>query len=84
MIYQLPNGRVIEMSMEQYLDLDDQDVSELVGLNPAYSSEVSNAFFKKFTAKPANDDENHEVEPNLLDVNGIDKLNDRDFHRDDN
>jgi len=84
MIYQLPNGRIVEMSVEQYLDLDDQDVSELVGLLPAFTSEVSNPFFKKFTAKPVNEDDKHEVEPNLQDVDRTEKLNDKDFLRDDN
>ena len=32
MIYQLPNGRIIELSVEQFLELDDTEVKELNGL----------------------------------------------------
>ena len=28
MILQLPNGRIIELSVEQYLDLTDEDIKE--------------------------------------------------------
>jgi len=85
MIYQLPNGRVIEMSVEQYLDLDDQDVSELVGLNPSFTMEVSNPFFKKYNInpKPINEDDTHEVEPTLQDISNEEKRNDKDFHTED-
>jgi len=31
MIYQLPNGRIIEMSLEQFLEMDDTDIKELNG-----------------------------------------------------
>lgn len=33
MIYQLPNGKIIEISIEEYLDLTDQDIQYLVSLN---------------------------------------------------
>ena len=86
MIYQLPNGRIIEMSVEQFLELDDRDVQELVGLNPCYSMEISNPFHKKFSggsAKAVDPEESHEVEPDLNDIDPLDKLEDKYFHRDD-
>lgn len=85
MIYQLPNGRVIEMSVEQYLELNDQEVSELIGLSPSYTMEISNPFFKKFnlSQKKVNEDDTHEVEPDLQDVCKEEKLNDKDFHVED-
>lgn len=33
MIYQLPNGKVINISIEEYLDLDDQDIQYLMSIN---------------------------------------------------
>jgi len=33
MIYQLPNGRIIRISLEQYLDMTDDDIKQLC--NPA-------------------------------------------------
>tara|TARA_Y100000817_G_scaffold312199_1_gene305668 strand:- start:463 stop:723 length:261 start_codon:yes stop_codon:yes gene_type:complete len=85
MIYQLPNGRVIEMSVEQYLDLSDNDISELVGLGPAYSMDPVNPFFRPFSKKTKQRDPelDHEVEPDLTDIKPEDKMDDKLFHRDD-
>jgi len=33
MLYQLPNGKVINISVEQYLDLTDQDIQDLIAGN---------------------------------------------------
>ncbi len=88
MIYQLPNGRIIEMSVEQFLELDDNDIQELVGLSPIYSMEINNPFYKlncgKSSRKEKRDPElDHEVEPDLHDVKKEDKWDDQYFHRDD-
>jgi hypothetical protein len=47
MIYQLPNGKVIHMTLEEYLDLDDLDIQYLVSINagnyansPFYASAI--------------------------------------------
>ena len=44
MIYQLPNGRIIEMTLEQYLDLTDDELRDLNGLDNSYSSVVKIRF----------------------------------------
>lgn len=86
MIYQLPNGKCIEMSTEQFLDLSDQDISELIGLSPVYTLEVNNPFFKPFYKKTKLRDPelDHEVEPLLNEIDRDEKLSDKDFFRDDN
>lgn len=33
MIYQLPNGKVIHITVEEYLDLTDQDIQYLISIN---------------------------------------------------
>jgi hypothetical protein len=33
MIYQLPNGKVIHLSVEEYLDLTDNDIQYLMSIN---------------------------------------------------
>jgi hypothetical protein len=33
MIYQLPNGKIIHLSIEEYLDLSDQDIQYLMSVN---------------------------------------------------
>ena len=46
MIYQLPNGRIIEMSLEQYLEMDDMEIRDLNGLGKEYTSDITNPFYK--------------------------------------
>tara|TARA_R110000824_G_scaffold273610_2_gene462101 strand:+ start:616 stop:876 length:261 start_codon:yes stop_codon:yes gene_type:complete len=86
MIYQLPNGKCIEMSLEQFLELSDQDITELVALSAIYTLEVNNPFFKPFSKKTKRRDPelDHEIEPTLDKVDKDEKLNDKDFFRDDN
>jgi|TARA_R110002020_G_scaffold29744_1_gene93842 hypothetical protein len=85
MIYQLPSGRILEISTEQYLDLSDQDIQDLVGLSNYFTSDVGNPFYKSFASRGKKEPivDNHEVEPTLEDIKDIEKLNDRYFHRDD-
>jgi hypothetical protein len=33
MIYQLPNGKIIQISIDQYLDLTDEDIQYLMSIN---------------------------------------------------
>jgi len=89
MIYQLPNGRIIEMSLEQYLELDDQDFRELNGLGKEFTSDISNPFYKSVvhTNKKQKEDPDTwnipEREPNLDEIKDIEKMEDKYFHRDD-
>ena len=50
MIIQLPNGRIIECSLEQYLSLTDNELDELYGLGTAYTKEIQNPFYKSYSA----------------------------------
>jgi len=58
MLYQLPNGKVIYMSVEEFLSLSDQDLHELAhsgyGEEPSYSTS-----FAKSSSKKKKDDPNH-------------------------
>ncbi len=45
MIIQLPNGRIIECSVEQYLSLTDDEYNDLNGLSSAYTKEVGEPFY---------------------------------------
>tara|TARA_R110000787_G_scaffold284798_1_gene399020 strand:+ start:702 stop:974 length:273 start_codon:yes stop_codon:yes gene_type:complete len=89
MIYQLPNGRVIHMSLEQYLDMTDEELRELATLGDNFTSEVSDPFFQsvlKDNSKSKVDRieyKTNESEPRLDEVKEEDKLNDEYFHRDD-
>jgi hypothetical protein len=88
MIIQLPNGRIVECSLEQYLSLSNQEIKDLNGLSSAYTKEVGDPFYNKFSNRPhASDydieDSIDEDEPALDEIDDIEKLEDTDFHHDD-
>jgi|TARA_R110000787_G_scaffold5178_3_gene19046 hypothetical protein len=88
MIIQLPNGRIIECSVEQYLFLSDDDIKDLNGLSTSYTKEVGDPFYNKFSNHKAKADpiivENiEEYEPGLDEIEAFEKMNDPYFHSDD-
>tara|TARA_R100000935_G_scaffold11163_2_gene22344 strand:+ start:13125 stop:13394 length:270 start_codon:yes stop_codon:yes gene_type:complete len=88
MIVQLPNGRIIECSLEQYLSLSDDEIKDLNGLSSAYTKEVVNPFYNSFSGRPvaSHDDEPEfieEHEPALDEMEAFEKLEDPYFHSDD-
>ena len=86
MIYQLPNGRTIEISLEQYLELTDIELQELVGLGNQYTMEINDPFYKSFSGNfkeegvTLTDDD---IKLDLDQIDSIEKLSDSTFHRDD-
>ena len=90
MIIQLPSGKIIECSVEIYLDLSDQEIKELNGLGVQYTKEESNnPFYHPYSdelraAKSVFIEEiDGEYEPNLYEIDPEDKMYDRDFYPDD-
>jgi hypothetical protein len=88
MIISLPNGRIIECSLEQYLALTDQEYNDLNGLSSAYTKEVTKPFYNKFSRStpvdPIDSIENiDEYEPALDEIEAFEKLDDPYFHTDD-
>jgi len=85
MLYQLPNGKVVEISLDHYLSMDDDELNEFVRLN--VGTVVENPFagsaldgkYMAYDDMEADDD----VEPELPDIDIDDKLSDEDFIRDD-
>lgn len=67
MLYQLPNGRTIEMSVEQYLDMTDDDFEYLVAQN--FGDELEDPWFGSVLTKPAAPDVY--VEPTIIDLTEI-------------
>ena len=58
MLYNLPNGKVIEISVEQYLDMNDEEFEYLLSIN--YGEVIENPFFgsvleNKFRVKDVED-----------------------------
>ena len=88
MIIQLPNGRIVECSVEQYLSLSDEEIQDLNGLSAAYTKEVGNPFYNTYfnssqIDRDEDDDYFHEKEQALDEIDEIDKREDLDFQRDD-
>ncbi len=96
MLYQLPNGRVIEMSLEQYLSMTDEELKDLNGLGNEFSSDIINPFYKsslkdisRGKVEKSTDtiidgiEYLNEREPSLDEISDIDKLLDGYFHSDD-
>ena len=88
MIIQLPNGRIIECSVEQYLALTDDEYNDLNGLSSAYTKEVVNPFYNTFAdsntkVEKASIEDIEEYEPALDELEAYEKLEDPYFHSDD-
>jgi len=91
MIYQLPNGRIIEISTEMYFDLTDDEIKDLNGLSNTQTSDITNPFYKsavKNTGKKDKEEQPEiwdveEREPDLDEIKSIEKMDDKYFHRDD-
>lgn len=76
MLYQLPNGKVIEISLEDYLEMTDIDFQNLMAFN--LGEHVNNPF----TSSAINEEEEPEDEDQvneLPEVKDIDKLLDQDY-----
>ena len=78
MFYQLPNGKVIEISTEQYLEMSDEELEYLIAYNygdivenPWHGSVLSNNIF-------SDDSDDIEITPDLIDVPDVDKIKDLD------
>ena len=81
MLYQLPNGKVIEMSTEQYLEMTDEDFEYLIAYN--YGEMQENPWFGSvITKNPPPDIILDEVTPELTDMSQDEKLLDLDLDKD--
>jgi len=53
MIIQLPNGRIIELSLEDYLDMTDDEIKDLNGLSNAYTKQYTTPFYDLYAISAA-------------------------------
>jgi hypothetical protein len=89
MLIQLANGKCIELSVEQYLRLSDQDLKELESLN--WGEEINDPFAisvlkygPSTRSRTYQENEDDEIEPDLNDISDEEKLSDSDFIDTDN
>jgi hypothetical protein len=75
MLYQLPNGRVIEISTEQYFEMTDEELEYLIAYNFGDTLEdpwFGSVIHKKSSA--ASDDDTPDVLPDLTNIPDDDKI----------
>jgi hypothetical protein len=84
MLYQLPNGRSVEISLERFLKMTDQDLKDLGTFNDGENINDPFALSVLRYGTTCIDDEDidevdEEVEQDLTDVNPEEKLYDEDY-----
>lgn len=78
MLYQLPNGKVVEMSLEDYLEMSDADFQNLLGYN--IGEHTNNPWLNSAIDEDQEPEEEEEALLKELDnVSDIDKLLEQDF-----
>lgn len=86
MLYQLPNGKCIEITLEQFLRLTDQDINDLTAFNtgdmindPFAVSVLRYGPSKRSEEEEDDDEETEDQLEDLTDVSPEEKLHDEDF-----
>ena len=78
MIYQLPNGKVIEISIEQYIELSDEELEYLIAYN--YGETLEDPWFGSVLSKGEQaSTEILEIQLDLTDTPDDEKLDDLDI-----
>jgi len=78
MFYQLPNGKVIEISTEQFIEMSDEELEYLIAYN--YGDVVENPWHGSILSKHdrIHDQGLDEFVPDITDIPELDKLSDLD------
>lgn len=87
MLYQLPNGKVIEMSTEQYVEASDEEFEYLLAFN--YGESLENPWFGSIISSGKNyddvfsgtEDTSSSPLPDLIEIPDEQKLEDLDVDR---
>jgi hypothetical protein len=81
MLYQLPNGKVIEISTEQYFEMSDEELEYLIAYN--YGDVQEDPWFGSVLLKQEKEDNSVIDLPEITDISEKDKLSDLDIDYDD-
>jgi hypothetical protein len=78
LLYQLPNGKVIEISTEQYLDMSDEELEYLIAYN--YGDVQENPWFGSVISKSESFySDKSDFSDDLIEIPNDDKLSDLDI-----
>ena len=78
MLYQLPTGKVIEISTEQFIDMTDEELEYLIAYN--YGDSLENPWFGSVLSK-GSPDTPEEITPELPDIPQGEKYLDLDLDK---
>jgi hypothetical protein len=83
MLYQLPDGRTIELSLNDFLSFSDEELKSLVGYN--YGEVLNNPLYGSAITKPgrtSTEDEPDYSKCDIPDVPSEEKFKDQDYIKD--
>lgn len=83
MLYQLKNGRTIELSLEQFLEMSDLELEELEGLGVQHTMEITNPFYNTYQKNTREKKEDLTDEHELGKINEKVRRDDKYFHNKD-
>ena len=63
MLYQLPNGKTINLSIEEYLSLTDQDIQDLMALN--FGDYASSPWVDSAIKKPRKEKKSKDIDKSI-------------------
>jgi hypothetical protein len=75
MLYQLPNGKVIEISTEQYIEMSDEELEYLIAYN--YGDNLEDPWFGSVLSKRDNtvyNEDPPDILPDLTNIPETDKI----------
>lgn len=75
MLYQLPNGKVIEISTEQYIEMSDEELEYLIAYN--YGDNMEDPWFGSVLNKKDKStysEDPPDILPDLIDIPDVDKI----------
>ncbi len=75
MILQLPNGRIIELSTEEYLSMSDEDIKNLNTLGDIYTKDCLDPFYNLYSIDYIELDDEDDLLDNRNDPYFFDNLN---------
>jgi hypothetical protein len=77
MLYQLPDGRTIELSINDYLDFSDEEIRGLMAYDAGRM--VNNPFYATAMSKPGKPEPEEDVTPDVDKATSAEKLKDQDY-----
>jgi hypothetical protein len=80
MLYQLPDGRTIELSINDYLDFSDEEIRGLMAYDAG--AMVNNPFYASAMKKQVKSEPEEDKTPDVDKVSSAEKLKDQDYTAD--